>query len=132
MEYSKGMSSQKRDADEKRLEALRAYHIIGMAHDRSLDSLTEIAALLCGAPAAAITLIDGKRLSFKSQFGLGTYDTTLEGTFCSIAVQKPEILIVNDALTDPRFKDSPYVTCEDGYRFYAGAPLITPAGERVG
>ena len=41
-------------------------------------------------------------------------------------------MIVPDATKDPRFADNPLVTGEPHIRFYAGVPLCTPAGEKIG
>ncbi|KAK1622603.1 hsp90-like protein [Colletotrichum phormii] len=41
-------------------------------------------------------------------------------------------LIVNDCRLDSRFSQRPYVLSEPGVRFYAGVPIISPSGHKIG
>ncbi|KAK0369417.1 hsp90-like protein [Colletotrichum limetticola] len=41
-------------------------------------------------------------------------------------------LIVNDCRLDPRFAQRPYVLSEPGVRFYAGVPIISRSGHKIG
>jgi len=41
-------------------------------------------------------------------------------------------LVVPDALADPRFLDHPLVLGAPHTRFYAGFPIESPSGERIG
>ncbi len=41
-------------------------------------------------------------------------------------------LIISDLRDDPRFADKDYVKGEPGIRFYAGVPIVTKAGYRIG
>ncbi|MDP3768553.1 MAG: SpoIIE family protein phosphatase, partial [Dehalococcoidia bacterium] len=52
--------------------------------------------------------------------------------FCDPTIRQSAVLVVPDATKDPRFRDNPVVTGEPGVRFYAGAPLISSDGYRLG
>lgn len=41
-------------------------------------------------------------------------------------------LIISDCRLDPRFQTRPYVVSEPGVRFYAGVPIISRKGHRIG
>lgn len=60
---------------------------------------------------------------------------TVAGSFCDwiLVPEAPEMLIVENALEDARFRSHPYVVNAPGIRFYAGAPLVaTQDGHRYG
>jgi GAF domain-containing protein len=52
--------------------------------------------------------------------------------FCAHAIRSDEVMEVQDARDDARFTTNPFVRDVPGVRFYAGAPLVLPGGERVG
>lgn len=43
-----------------------------------------------------------------------------------------EAMVIPDCRLDPRFADKDYVKGEPGVRFYAGVPIVTKAGHRIG
>ena len=116
----------------QRLASLREYAILDTPTEVCFDDLTELAARICEAPIALITLIDEKRQWFKSRVGLDAAETSRDIAFCAHAIQQKELFIVPDAKQDARFADNPLVMGEPGIRFYAGAPLITPSGHALG
>ena len=125
-----GRTVQEQDAARRR--ALHRYEILDTEQEPEFNELTRHAARVFAAPVALISLVDDSRLWFKSQFGLDATEAPRELAFCDEAITSAEVLVVPDATLDPRFRDSAAVTGALHARFYAGAPLITPDGARIG
>jgi anti-sigma regulatory factor (Ser/Thr protein kinase) len=116
-----------------RLAALRRYRILDTDPEQAFDDLTLLASQICGAPIAALTLIDDERQWFKSKIGLTASETARNVSFCTHAIERPhEMMIVPNALEDRRFTNNPLVVYDPRIRFYAGAPLITEDGHALG
>jgi PAS domain S-box-containing protein len=80
----------------------------------------------------SISLIDRERQWFKSKIGLKVSETPRDISYCGHAIMENNILIIEDASLDERFCDNPLLLNEPHVRFYAGAPLITPEGRKIG
>jgi len=117
----------------RRLAALRGLGVLDTAPEEAFDTITRAAAQLCGTPIALISLVDEQRQWFKSNVGLAQVtETPRDVSFCDHAIRSADLLEVTDATLDSRFRANPLVTGEPGIRFYAGAPIALPGGERVG
>ncbi|SFP47198.1 GAF domain-containing protein [Sphingomonas rubra] len=115
-----------------RLDALHALEILDTPADPAFDDLVGLAAQLCDAPTALVSLVDADRQWFKARVGFPLPETGLDRSVCCLVVDAGELLVIPDLAADPRTAANPLVTGEPGIRFYAGAPLIGPAGHVLG
>jgi GAF domain-containing protein len=120
-------------ADEaRRLQALNGLHILDTPPEERFDRITRLAAALFDVPISLVSLVDAERQWFKSCFGTEVRETPREVSFCGHAILGKEVMLVPDALADPRFAGNPLVTGPTRIRFYAGVPLSLPDGSCVG
>jgi hypothetical protein len=67
--------------DKQRLKILWQYEILDTVPEEVFDDLTELAAIICEAPIAMITLVDEKRQWFKSKVGVTVSETSRDISF---------------------------------------------------
>ncbi len=118
--------------DVERIIDLRALEILDTPAEERFDRITRIAQRLFDVPIALVSLVDEERQWFKSRLGLDAAQTPREMSFCAHAILDDEILQVPDARSDERFRDNPLVTADPSIRFYAGAPIDSPNGNKLG
>ena len=116
----------------ERQAALDAYRLHEAKPDPALDALVAEAAAAFGVPTALVSIVDQDRQWFPARTGMSAASTPRSISFCGHALNASEPLVVPDATADGRFAGNPLVLNEDGIRFYAGAPLFTPAGHPLG
>lgn len=119
--------------DEKeRLASLKSLKILDTPINQYFEKITRITQALFKVPIVAISLVDDERQWFKSIIGIDVCETSREISFCGHAILQDDIFIINDALKDERFVDNPLVIDEPKIRFYAGFPVRSDSGYKIG
>jgi len=126
------MTTPAKHTEARRLKVLWQYEILDTIPEEVFDDLTELAARICEAPIALISLIDEDRQWFKAKVGVSVKETSRDISFCAHAIKQTDLFIIPDATQDRRFASNPLVISDPKIRFYAGAPLITPDGYALG
>jgi GAF domain-containing protein len=127
-----GSSGSSPHSENERLSDLYAHGILDGPSNAQLDRIVSLAAEILGTPIALISLVDRDRQWFLSRQGLEARETPRDVAFCHHAIRSDQVFVVADALQDSRFHDNPLVQGDPKIRFYAGAPLISDAGQRLG
>lgn len=118
--------------EEQRVQALLHTGLLDSEQEERFDRLTSLAQQVLRVPIALVSLVDSHRQWFKSRQGLQLRETPRVFSFCADAILGDEILEVEDARADVRFAGNPLVTGSPYVCFYAGAPLSTKDGHRIG
>ncbi len=116
----------------ERIAALDRYEILDTLPETEYDDLTLLASQICGAPISLVSLVAGERQWFKSAHGVDIRESPRAISFCAHAIHGESLFEVPDATQDERFRDNVLVTGDHHVRFYAGAPLVTPDGMKLG
>lgn len=116
----------------RRFAAIRDYRLIEAIGQGAQDDLAQLAAEICEAPVALVTLLAPDRQWFVAQVGTDLCGTSLDDAICTHALDVDDILVIPDLSADPRTRASGIVTGDPEMRFYAGVPLRIADGVPVG
>lgn len=118
--------------ESQRLATLAKLQTIEQPDETALERVVQTAAIVFGAPMCAVSLVGEDEEWFKARCGIDAASGPRSAAFCAHTILSDEVLVVENALTDDRFKDNPQVTGDNAIRFYAGAPIIATDGSRIG
>src|SRR5918996_1782751 len=114
-----------------RLAAIERYEVFDTPPEETFDRIVSIASTVFGTQLAAITLVDRERSWHKAGIGFGTItEMPRADEMCDTVISQDGVFVVNDAREAPREIVLPMLNF--GLRFYAGAPLRTLEGVKIG
>src|SRR5260370_679258 len=91
------MPPKKPQNESRRLDVLWQYDVLDTMPDQAFDDLTQLAAYICGAPIASLSILGEDRQWFKSKVGLSKTETSRDISFCGHAILQNNLFIVEDA-----------------------------------
>ena len=119
-----------------RLRSLHAYGILPAPPERVFSELVAFSAQVFGLPMALLALVDAEQVVYKARWGVaGPRVSPRAETFCTLAVQQNQTLILSDVAQAPPACLPAAAAARAqavGVRFYAGAPLRTPDEQPLG
>lgn len=126
------LSTTPRLDEAERQRALDALHVVGTLPEPAYEDIVQVAAAVCGAPMALVTLLDRETQWFKASTGVDGHHSARNVAVCDHAIRQPdELFEIGDLSKDSRFIDNPLLEGINA-RFYAGMPLVTGTGAALG
>jgi lysophospholipase L1-like esterase len=108
---------------------------LGILHDDRTWQFDAVVAQACttfGVRSATVSVIDSDHLVHKARIGDVPQLITLGDSFTASVIRERGGMMVPDACADARFRNLPHVVGEPHIRFYAGFPVESPDGNRIG
>ena len=116
-----------------RLREIERLGVLDTPPEPVFDAIVAAARAATGMPIGLVSIVAEQRQWFKSSIGLGDVSETPRSiSFCTYAIEQDALLEIPDARQDPRFAHNPLVTAGPRVRHYAGIPLATAHGARIG
>lgn len=120
------------DPERPRQRALAQMRLAPGVRNPMLDFIVAQTRIAFGTRWAHLNIIDGdvQRAYASSSAELGVSDR--EWSFCDHTIRTDVLTLVNDSHCDPRFRDNPLTRGDEPIRFYAGYPIHSWDGFRIG
>jgi hypothetical protein len=120
------------EAEFRRLQALHESGLLETGTEERFDRLTRLARDHFGVSSSSIALITDDTQLIKSVAGPLGEDMPRNLSLCAVTIEFDRTLVINDASVHPRWRHHPLVTGGPQVRFYAGHPVCTAGGWRIG
>jgi hypothetical protein len=120
------------DDEAARQRALDELGVVDAELDPRLEELAELARIVLGTASAEINVLDHGRQLKVAVAGSVHGETPREVSFCNRTICRSGPMVVGDAATDPVFAENPLVQGAVPIRFYAGHPIESTDGYRIG
>ncbi len=119
-------------SESERLKELYHTEVLDTESESDFDDIVRLTSQTFNMPVSLITLIDAERQWVKAKIGAQLCEQSRNEAICNYTIAQDDVLEVCDLSKDHRFSHFPYVTGEPNLRYYAGAPLVTSKGFKIG
>lgn len=116
----------------KRLRAVDRFLNFQFENEKEVRDLVRLAAEICGAKIASVTILDTIPQHFRYSWGIDINEENRYHAFSNMAIEGSEAVVITDTLAETELPGRPYVAGLPFIRFYAGVPLLTHDGHNVG
>jgi len=116
----------------RRPSALDCVAIMGSSPEERFNRIARIAKNLIKVSITLITFIDAGWQWFETHLSISEIEGLRASSFCNLTITEDRVLLILDSAEDDRFHKIPMVTGSPHIRFYAGAPISTTDGQRLG
>lgn len=116
----------------RRLRAISALGILDRLGDPVLVRLTRLVQAITGASAAAVHIFDDAHQRRIAASGVALGDHPAADAMCHLVLEDDARIICADAVAEPRFSYSSFVTGPAPVRFYASVPLRIEGDTTIG
>src|ERR1700759_980847 len=118
--------------EQPRLQALRNYDLREAPHDAALDDIARLAAHVCNAPVGAVTVVERDEVLLVGRYGIEHTSAPRRTLPCETTINGDGLYQIPDARRDPEYAPNGIPIGDKRYRFYAGAPVLTPDSITIG
>lgn len=115
-----------------RLAALDSYDILDTPPEPEFEKIIQLICMILNMPMGFISFIDKDRIWYKSKLGFDYDELPRNESFSQHTILQDDVLEILDASNDERVKSIRFVTGDLQVKYYAGVPLITDEGFRIG
>lgn len=123
------------ESEMNRLKALHSYGILDTDPEECYKRITSMVSRVLNVPLALINFVDLGRTWILASTGVpegGPREVPRQESFCTHTVLcRNAIFTVQDSNADERFCELPFMKAFK-LQFYAGAPLVSPNGSKLG
>ena len=118
--------------EHQRLRALQDYAVLHTVPDPVLDSVTRLAATVCGAPIAFIAFMGEHEQILRSTLGWDVSHMPRDEAICNHTLLQAGVLTIPDLDQNAEFRGNSLHSLDPTICFYGGVPLLTPDGLALG
>ncbi len=116
----------------ERISELYQTEILDTPSEADFNDIVKLTAQTLNMPVSMISFVDSDRQWIKAKVNSTLCETSRSEAICHYTIKQNEVFEILDLSDDARFSHFSYVKGDPSYKYYAGAPIITSKGYRIG